>query len=340
MDKRNSFSIKLSPEQQLTLVGILRQGNYRPVPVEYTLAAVETDDVRICVYRKGTCLVQGKGAEDFVQFILEPMVLGQVAVGYEDVLNPEATQPHMGIDESGKGDFFGPLVIAAAYVDPTLADAMRKLDVKDSKRITSDDKARHVGRELRKLLGRRFALIRIGPESYNRLYAKMRSVNAMLSWAHARAIENLLEAIPDCPRAISDQFGDARQVERALMKKGRQIELVQRHRAESDLAVAAASILAREAFLNALSEMRTTHPGHAFPKGASSGVREAAVSLVRAKTPAILLQTAKCHFKTADEVLAAAGSSRASLGPEGQAMSRPVNRERFRKGPPKTPATD
>jgi ribonuclease HIII len=321
MAKKNSFSYKLTAEQQDILDEILRTGNYRPIRVEHTRIAVEIPHCKISLYNSGTCLVQGKGAEDFVTFTLEPLVLMGAEIGYEEVINPEATAPHMGVDESGKGDFFGPIVIAAAYIDPGLAEKMREMDVKDSKQITSDKKALRLGSELRNLLGNRHSVVKIGPAAYNRLYAKMRSVNTLLAWGHARAIENLLEAIPDCPRAISDQFGSKQQVERALMKKGQKIELVQRHKAESDLAVAAASIIAREMFLRSLQQQSEFHKT-TMPKGASAGVREWAVELVKKRGPKVLLDTAKCHFKTTDQVLAAAGSSREALGPEGQAVSK------------------
>jgi ribonuclease HIII len=322
MSEKNAFSYKLTPGQQEMLEEILRTGNYRPIRVEHTRIAVEIPHCKISLYKSGTCLVQGKGAGEFVTFTLEPLVLMSAGIGYEDIVNPEATAPHMGVDESGKGDFFGPIVIAAAYVDPSLADTMRTMDVKDSKQITSDKKALKLGSELRTLLGKRHSVVKIGPAAYNRLYMKMRSVNTLLAWGHARAIENLLEAVPDCPRAISDQFGSKQQVERALMKKGRKIELVQRHKAESDLAVAAASIIAREIFLRSLQQQEEFHKV-TMPKGASAGVREWAVELVKRKGAAVLLETAKCHFKTTDQVLAAAGSSRDALGPEGQAVSKP-----------------
>jgi ribonuclease HIII len=217
--------------------------------------------------------LSGKKAADFVMFTMEPLVLGGAEYGYEDILHPEAFSAHMGIDESGKGDFFGPLVVAGAYVDPELAKVMREMNVRDSKTITSDDKALDMGRDLRKLLGRRFSVVRIGPEAYNRLYAKMRNVNRILAWGHARCIENMLDVLPDCPRAISDQFGSKEQVERALMKKGRKIELVQRHKAESDLAVAAASVIAREIFLRSLMDLEKQYSLR-FPKGASEAVKE------------------------------------------------------------------
>jgi ribonuclease HIII len=322
MTQKTSFSFKLTPAEQTKLTEVLSAGNYREAAVPYTSIAVRGDDCGINLYNSGKCLVQGKGAEEFVTFVLEPYVLKRVVIGYDEVLDPQASQPHMGVDESGKGDFFGPIVIVAAYVNPDLAKAMKAMDVRDSKTITSDDKAMGLGGELRRMLGRRFSTVKIGPVTYNRLYTKMRSVNTMLAWAHARAIENLLEAVPDCPRAISDQFGKKEQVERALMQKGRKIELIQMPKAESDIAVAAASIIARDLFLRSLRDFSEKY-GIKFPKGASAQVREVAVELAKARGPEILMETAKCHFKTTDQVLAAAGTDRSALGPDGQAVSKP-----------------
>lgn len=330
MTKRTSFSFKLSKSEQAELTRILTLGNYRPAQVPYTTIAVTTPDCGINLYTSGKCLVQGKGAEEFVKFIMEPMVLGRAELGYESVVDPQALQPHMGVDESGKGDFFGPIVVAAAYVDAELVEKMREMNVRDSKTITSDSKALDMGRDLRRLLGRRFSTVKIGPLAYNRLYTKMRNVNTLLAWAHARAIENLLENVPDCPRAISDQFGKKEQVERALMKKGRDIELIQQPRAESDIAVAAASVIAREIFLRSLHSMREKYTIE-FPKGASAHVRESAVVLARKFGPELLTETAKCHFKTTDQVLAELKTDRSVLGPEGQAVSK----AKYRGGPRK-----
>ncbi|MFA5342740.1 MAG: ribonuclease HIII [Kiritimatiellia bacterium] len=319
---KTSFTYPLTEAQQILLTEVLQTGNFRPIVVPYANVAAETDTCRIILYQSGKCLVQGRAAQEFVTYVLEPRVLGRVGVGYEEMLNPEVYSPHMGIDESGKGDFFGPLVIAGAYADKELAKTMLAMGVKDSKNISSDKKAHQLARDIRDLLGRRFSIVTIGPQAYNRLYSKFRSVNAMLSWGHARAIENLLEQVPACPRAISDQFGDKEQVKRALMTRGRKVELVQRHRAEADVAVAAASILARSAFLNALDKLHKDY-NRAFPKGASEQVKAAAEELVKQHGPAILLQTAKCHFRTTDQVLEKLGIQRAALGPEGRVKSKP-----------------
>ena len=328
MENRNSFTFELSETQQAALIMLLEGGNYTRATVPYSIIAADGDHCRVVLYQSGKCVVQGKGAQDFVTFTLEPLVLLSAQVGYEDVHNPEALAPHIGVDESGKGDFFGPMVIASAYTDKALTERMRELGVRDSKKITSDKRIIELAGEIRKILGGRFTLIQIGPSKYNELYTKMRSVNAMLAWGHARAIENMLEIVPDCPRAISDQFGSKEQVQRALMHKGRKIELIQQHRAESDLAVAAASILAREAFVLGLQRLGTQH-GVKLPKGASDLVQHAAVELIGKTSPKILLDTAKCHFRTTDAVLARAQSSRSALGPLGAAVSKPFDRARY-----------
>jgi len=208
----------------------------------------------------------------------------------------------IGTDESGKGDFFGPLVVAAFFMPEGQENVLRELGVKDSKR-TSDGRCREIANVLRK--GYVHSIVAIGPAKYNELYAKLRNLNRLLAWAHARAIENILERVP-AGRAVTDQFGDERFVKNALLKKGREIDLVQMPRAEEDPAVAAASILARAEFLARLGDL-SREAGMVLPKGASTQVDEAAVRLVRAKGPGILEQVAKTHFKTAARVLGLAG---------------------------------
>jgi ribonuclease HIII len=324
MTVSNSYSAKLTPDQQDLLAEILKGGNYRPVVVPHTRIAVQADGCNVNLYNSGKLLIQGKGTREFVEFLLEPVVLQAAGLGYEAVLDPESRQPHIGVDESGKGDFFGPMVIAAAYVDETLFEQMEKLGVKDSKAITSDKKAMALGSEIRKLLGKRCDIIKIGPAAYNRLYAKMRSVNRILAWGHAQVIENVLPQVPECTFAISDQFGAKESVERALKQKGRGIKLIQRHKAESDMAVAAASILARERFLREL-QGASTATGIDLRKGASALVQAAAVALVKKHGPNALLNHAKCHFRTTDQVLTATGLDRTALPPEGQVVSQAAN---------------
>ena len=309
---QNSYTFQMSEAEQEMVTAELSKTKYTSAVVPHTLMAASIDSCRINLYKSGKLLVQGKGAKDWVEFILEPNILKRVVIGYDEELDPQAFQPHMGIDESGKGDYFGPLVIASAYTNAERVQKLREIGVQDSKRIRSDRKILALAKEIRNILNDEFALITIGPAAYNRMYEKIGNVNKMLAWGHARAIENLLDKVPDCPRALSDKFGPSNQIKSALMEKGAKIELEQKTKAESDPAVAAASILARAGFVMALKQLEKKQD-HILPKGASDLVQKAAQQLIEKKSPSILMETAKCHFKTTDKVLSPLGYSRADI---------------------------
>ncbi|HUU38508.1 MAG TPA: ribonuclease HIII [Candidatus Desulfaltia sp.] len=214
---------------------------------------------------------------------------------------PELFPPekgHIGTDESGKGDYFGPVVIAGVFLPEGQEDVLREFGVKDSKR-TSDGRVRELAEIIKR--GYTHSVVSIGPERYNELYVKLRNLNRILAWGHSRAIENILEKVP-CRLAITDQFGDKAFVMNALMKKGKRLELIQRPKAEEDLAVAAASLLARAEFLKRLHFL-SQDVGIDLPKGASSMVEEAGARLVRLRGAQILDKVAKKHFKITERVL-------------------------------------
>ena len=204
----------------------------------------------------------------------------------------------IGIDESGKGDYFGPLVIAAVHVTPHIVEDLQALNVRDSKKI-ADSVIRKLEVDIKTLC--RHSVIAIGPERYNELYAKIRNLNRLLAWGHAKALETLLEQVP-CDRAIADQFGDERLILNALQEKGRQITLEQRHKGEDDIAVAAASIVARAEFVRRLERLAAEW-GLPLPKGASAAVEMAAKAVVKKHGQAGLAKVAKLHFKTTKAVL-------------------------------------
>jgi ribonuclease HIII len=205
---------------------------------------------------------------------------------------------HIGTDESGKGDYFGPLVVAGVYVPDDQQDVLKELGVRDSKRY-SDNRVREMADLIRK--GYKHSVVAIGPEKYNELYGKLRNLNRLLAWAHARAIENILEEVA-CAQAITDQFGDKLYVENALMKKGREIELVQRPKAEEDMAVAAASILARAEFLRRLYFLSQDFTVD-LPKGSSPKSEEVGCDLVKKHGTDVLEKVAKTHFKLTPRIL-------------------------------------
>src|SRR3954451_5747155 len=297
-----SYTHPLTPDQAAKLQALLRELGFDFAERPYTLFFAQKDKLSAAVYEKGPkILLQGKGIEEFVQFELEPKILGEAKLGYEEVHSPEMFEPHFGVDESGKGDFFGPLVIAGVYVDRGIARKLIDAGVVDSKRIGSDARIRALADTIRKEAHGLVEAVSIGPERYNQLYEKFGNLNSLLGWGHARVIENLLAKKPDCPRALSDKFADARVIERSLMQHGQKIKMEQRTRAESDVAVAAASILAREGFIDWL-DRRSKTLGVKLGRGVSASVKEAAKALVEKGGGDALREVAKVHFRTAHEV--------------------------------------
>ena len=294
---------KLTDEQASALRAALSARNWKPREVPYARFAFESDKTNIVFYESGKLVVQGKGTAEFVEFVLEPEILKEVKLGYETILNPELLLPRIGVDESGKGDFFGPLSIAGVYVNEKVIAAWKELGIRDSKNISSDKKIAELADKIRNTPGCVVDSVVVGNEAYNRLYAKMRSVNTLLAWGHARVIENLLgkryQMNPPPVKAISDQFAASKSViEKALMAQGKELQLVQRHKAEEDIAVAAASILARDEFVKGLAKLEKQFEMK-LPKGASAAVDAAAKKFVEERGAGELAKISKLHFRTA-----------------------------------------
>jgi ribonuclease HIII len=314
MEPKNLFTYTLTPEQAAALEMVTEgMSALQRVQVPYTTLALKGKHLTINLYTSGKLVVQGKEAQDFVLFTLEPLVLGAATVGYEEVLDPKMFAPHMGSDESGKGDIFGPLITVACFIDETSGKKLAELGIRDSKTI-ADSKIATLATEARKILGRQnCAFVLLRPQTYNRVYDKIGNLNRLLAWCHARAIETLAEQRPDCPRAVIDQFAKTEAtINRALMPRGKKLIIEQMHKAERDIAVAAASVLARDVFVKELKKL-SEEAGIELPKGAGPKVPEALSTLLKTKGPAILPQMAKCHFKTIDEALTKHGFTRDDL---------------------------
>ncbi|MDF2502287.1 MAG: rnhC [Anaerosporomusa subterranea] len=209
----------------------------------------------------------------------------------------------IGTDESGKGDFFGPLVVGAVLVDDETEAQLVAKGIKDCK-VLSDAKVRALAVSIREICHGRYVELELLPSRYNALYQQLRTegknLNQLLAWAHARAIEDLLQKEP-CRFAIVDQFADERQILSRLMAKGKALTLIQSHRAERNIAVAAASVLARDRFLARLDSFRAQY-GMEFPKGASAAVIAAGRRFAAERGREALIEVAKVHFKTMEEI--------------------------------------
>lgn len=205
--------------------------------------------------------------------------------------------PIIGVDESGKGDFFGPLVIAGVLVAEDSLPALAEMEVRDSKTI-ADKKLMGIADRVRQ----RFVhdIVVINPEKYNQLHSKIGNLNKLLGWGHARVIENILVKQP-AAAAMSDKFGHERYILNSLQKMGKSIKMIQTVRGEAHPAVAAASILARAEFLRRM-DILSKRVGVTLPRGASSLVDDAGRRLVREYGSEILEQTAKLHFKNTKKI--------------------------------------
>ncbi len=298
-----SYTAPLTARQAETLRHVLERQGYDFEPKPHALFSARKGKLNVTVYQKGPkVLVQGKDTGDFIRFTLEPEVLGEARLGYEEILEPDKFEPHFGIDESGKGDFFGPLVIAGAYTDATITRRLIEAGIMDSKRVTSAARIRQLAAAIRATPGCTTEVVSIGPERYNEMHTSFGNLNRLLAWGHARVIEKLAAARPGCPRALSDQFARPEVLQRALREKGLTIGLEQRTKGESDTAVAAASILARERFIDWIDKTSGAC-GVKLPLGASAAVIQAGRELVARHGREALGKAAKTHFRTTSEVL-------------------------------------
>ena len=303
--KIKNYVTTLDEKHLEKLTSLLKKRGWVMSELPYAHWKAKQNKTNIVAYNSGKLVIQGKETEDFVLFTLEPEILKKASLGYEQKIETHETLPftsHAGIDESGKGDFFGPLVVAAVFVDNESQMKLLKFGVKDSKLIKNDNKILDVAKEIRGAVKGNFSVVAIGPEAYNRLYGNFKNLNKLLAWGHSRALENLLDREIDCRWALSDKFGDERLIKRALFNKGKQIELKQQTKAESDIAVAAASILARAEFVTRIKKLGEDI-GITLPKGAGKPVLDTAAKIIREFGQDSLNSLAKTHFKTLQKAM-------------------------------------
>jgi ribonuclease HIII len=172
------------------------------------------------------------------------------------------------------------------------------MGIKDSKTLT-DKKMLEMMSKIQKYS--KFSVIAIGNSKYNELYKNFGNLNKLLAWGHAKVIENILEK-NTCEYALSDKFGDESLIKNALQTRGRSIRLEQMVRAESDIAVAAASVLARATFVQKMKQMELAFECN-FPKGCNSIVKDAAAEFIKKYGKDRLIEVCKAHFKTYKEVI-------------------------------------
>lgn len=299
----NQYSIQLTKIEAAALQKKLSaRPDFSVSARDYTDFCFESGTVNVAYYpKKGSLLIQGRGAEDFVKSILQLDPMEKAPARSTTLPALVDTTPHFGVDESGKGDYFGPLVVAGVYTDERCAAELVRLGCRDSKTIPDDTRILSIAAKIMKTAGVVSEVICIGPRRYNELYAEIGNLNRLLAWGHARVIAALHEKVPDCPRALSDQFANEWVLKRALGQRDIPVKLEQRTKAESDVAVAAASILARARFVQWMQQTAQAS-GCPMPLGCAPHVTRAAQHFVDTHGRERLQDVAKLHFKVTQKL--------------------------------------
>lgn len=293
--KNKPFSTKIDPSLFEKLKKDLIDQGFDIKKGEYMLFSARKSGIVCNLYTSGKLVVQGKEKDEFIEFYLEPYILKDFSY-----TNPKAfidTTPKIGVDEAGKGDFFGPLCVVSLYADSKGIERLIDLGVSDSKKL-KDSSVLKLAQSLKKEF--KYSSVTLFPEKYNELYRKFKNLNYLLAWAHAASIDNLHKKT-SAKKALIDQFAKKSLVESALSKREVDIDLTQEHRAESDPVVAAASIVARANFLEGLESI-SKDINHRLIKGASERVLDAGVEIAMKMGIDFFEKIAKVHFKTLDDI--------------------------------------
>jgi ribonuclease HIII len=293
------YTLKLKSDQLDKLGQALSSRGWPTREIQYARHAFDGDQVKVVAYESGKLVVQGRGTEDFVTNILEPEVTGEVLLGYEEVNNPEWFEPHAGLDESGKGDLFGPVVTACVIADGDMVRSWMEAGIRDSKTITDGvilKMAKQIASTKRVVVKTAFT----GMLKYNELYGKFGdNLNKLLAWLHGRALNDALE-LRKPEWGLLDQFTKQPLVQKYV--EGTGFDLQMRTKAEEDPVVAAASIIARATWLEQMKKLEE-HAGCSIPKGSGTQAKEVASKLFEQFGEARMGEFCKLHFKTAYEAM-------------------------------------
>lgn len=300
----NIFSEKIDTNKQEQIKNFILQ-NFEVTlkPKQYAFWEIKHKSFTATFYNSGKFVIQGRDIPVLLDKLMDNFdFIKWENKGAKKEKNNDApftiyASPYIGTDESGKGDFFGPLVVAGVMVDENNRKLFEEMGIKDSKKL-KDEKMLEMFHEIQR--NSVFSVVSISNQKYNELYIKFRNLNKLLAWGHARVIENILEK-KHCDYALSDKFGDESLIQNALMEKGQTIKLDQRVRAESDIAVAAASVLARATYVQRLEDM-SGYYGFKFPKGCGANVLQAAKDFTKMYDRNRLYEVCKGHFKTFHEL--------------------------------------
>jgi ribonuclease HIII len=205
LKRQTLYTLALTPAQSEQLADWCEAHQWTFTSAPYAAYGYRAEGVHLTLYDSGKLVVQGKGTEDFVLQVLEPIITQKPQLGLEQLTHPEWFAPHAGLDESGKGDLFGPLVAACVIADGTMVEQWLQKGLKESKAVTSDARLFEMERWIRQTDGVIVETVYANMERYNQLYAQFGNLNRLLGWMHACALKNALQR-RWVPTGLLDQF--------------------------------------------------------------------------------------------------------------------------------------
>jgi ribonuclease HIII len=268
--------------------------------VPHSQFAYRSSHLNVVAYNSGTVVIQGRNTEDFVQNTLEPEITGKIQLGYDEINHPDWFEEHGGMDESGKGDLFGPLVSVCVIGGREQVIAWIQAGVKDCKAIGSDEKIFALEKVIRNTSGAIVESFLLSMRKYNELYGGFgENLNRLLAWYHSKSLSNALQLRP-VDRVLLDQFSKQPLVQQFF--RNQKVQIHMRPRAEEDPVVAAASIIARAEFIRALKAL-SQNAGETLHRGAGNEVLEQAKALAKKVGTDHFGDFAKLHFSTAQQAI-------------------------------------
>ena len=289
----------------LKIKSVLVNQNFLPSDVNekdynYELnVKINNNNLKILVYfgKKGVKKIIQGDINSKEYRLLQDLIQDQSSLQFTSTEMSEPEE-YIGSDECGKGDFFGPLVVAAVFVNAETQHKLRQMGVRDSKDL-SETQIKELAQYIKSIGSENFEIVKINPAKYNELYDKFKNLNKLLNWAHSKAIDTLLQRT-NCKTVITDKFSN-KDLQVTANTNHSSVEFIQEHRAEKYTGVAAASILARDEFNRWFVYQKKL--GHNLPKGSSDAVVEAATKLYKKLNGKQLNEFVKLHFKTINRIL-------------------------------------
>ncbi len=278
-----------------------------------SLFLAKINNVTVTAYKSGKVMFQGDHAQQEAKKWNAPKTensstnRSKASVNEHDYQPPESlfTHAHIGTDEAGTGDYFGPMTVSAVYVPEEKIAMLKAMGITDSKTLTDENIARLAKEIVRENIP--YTLLTLDNKKYNKLQKKGWNQGKMKAMLHQHAIQKLLTKIDRIPiyGILIDQFCQPPSFLKHIGQEGLKLEknTFFMTKAESySTSVAAASILARAKFVKEMDRMSNQY-GFPIPKGASNKVDEAAAYFIKKNGIEALSQVAKMHFANTDKAL-------------------------------------